>query len=146
MAGKKVMGRPTKRNAEVIEKIIDGISDGIPLAQICKPDDMPCTSTFYSWMDGDEELSGRFARARDIGFDVIASDVMKITDEYPERTATEFGDKVDSGYVQWAKNRAELRLKLLAKWDPKRYGDRLAIAGDEGSPLRISVTGEDAEL
>lgn len=31
--------------------------------------------------------------------------------------------------------RAETRLKLLAKWDPKRYGDKLELAGDPARPL-----------
>lgn len=145
-AAKKPMGRPSIRTDEMVEAIIDGISSGTPLAVICRQDGMPATHTFYNWMETDEELSARFARARDIGFDVIAADVLNITDEYPERTPTEHGDKVDAGFVQWAKNRAEARLKLLAKWDPKRYGDRLALAGDDSSPLRISVSSEDAEL
>ena len=45
----------------------------------------------------------------------------------PERTGTPFGDKVDAGYVVWQKNRAEQRLKLLAKWSPKKYGDRQQV-------------------
>ena len=29
--------------------------------------------------------------------------------------------------MSWLKNRVEQRLKLLAKWDPKRYGDRMNV-------------------
>ena len=38
--------------------------------------------------------------------------------------------------------RIETRLKLLAKWDPKRYGDRLQaeLTGANGGPVRSEVT------
>jgi hypothetical protein len=42
--------------------------------------------------------------------------------------------------VQWAKNRVELRLKLLAKWNPKRYGDKVQVAGDAENPLNTVVS------
>jgi hypothetical protein len=33
----------------------------------------------------------------------------------------------------------ETRLKLLAKWNPKKYGDRVAVAGDAENPLKVDV-------
>jgi hypothetical protein len=41
--------------------------------------------------------------------------------------------------VQWQKAKAEIGLKLLAKWNPKRYGDRVQLAGDADSPLKIEA-------
>jgi hypothetical protein len=37
--------------------------------------------------------------------------------------------------------RIETRLKLLAKWDPKRYGERLhsEVTGVDGGPLQIQI-------
>jgi hypothetical protein len=63
-------------------------------------------------------------------------------------TNTEHGDKVDSGYVAWQKNRAEQRLKLLAKWFPKKYGDRSAmeVTGADGGPVQISDTQRAAKI
>jgi hypothetical protein len=46
---------------------------------------------------------------------------------------------VDSGYVQWQKAKAEIALKLLAKWNPKRYGDRVQLAGDAENPLKVEA-------
>ena len=31
----------------------------------------------------------------------------------------------------------ETRLKLLAKWNPKKYGERTTLAGDKENPLQI---------
>jgi hypothetical protein len=33
----------------------------------------------------------------------------------------------------------ETRLKLLAKWNPKKYGDRVQLAGDADSPLKVEA-------
>ena len=37
------------------------------------------------------------------------------------------------------KARADIGLKLLAKWNPKRYGDRVQLAGDAENPLKAQV-------
>lgn len=147
----KKNGRPSKRTDEVVGRIIEGLTAGTPLTVLCKPDDMPGVSTVYDWMDRDAELSGAIARARDMGWDAIAVDAIEIMDAPPERVVITTGDdrtetRIDGAAVQWARYRADLRLKLLAKWDPKRYGERLALAGDDKSPLRLNILPEDAGL
>jgi hypothetical protein len=96
---------------------------------------------------GDEDLAVAYAQARDVGADVIADDVLRIIDEEPERVVQidEEGNKstsrIDSAGVAWAKNRAELRLKLLAKWHPKKYGDKqqVEVGNKDGDALKIDV-------
>jgi hypothetical protein len=85
-----------------------------------------------------------YARARDVGFDVIALEGLSALDEEPERVITTSGDdrsesRIDAASVQRAKNRFEGRLKLLAKWDPKRYGDKTLIGSDPDNPLASIV-------
>lgn len=143
-----MIGRPTKRTPEVVARIIDELSKGTPLTIICAADDMPATRTVYDWMDADDEFSAHIARAREAGHDQIALDALAIADEVDERDTivTERGEMPNKEWIMRSKLRVETRLKLLSKWDPKRYGDRLALAGDEAAPLRISVTSEDAGL
>lgn len=112
---------------EVADQIVDRLADGEFLRVICRSDGMPNWRTVYRWMDENKEFGARIAHARQQGFDAIAEDSLVMLDEEPERTGTQFGSKVDAGYVAWQKNRAEQRLKILAKWDPKRYGDKLAL-------------------
>ena len=144
----KKTGRPTKRTDAVIQRIIDGLSAGTPMTIICEPDDMPGTSTVYDWMGADEILSGQIARAREAGFDRIALEALAIADEVDDRDtiSTDRGEYPNKEWIMRSKLRVETRLKLLSKWDPKRYGERLALAGDEGAPLRLSVSQEDAGL
>lgn len=111
----------TVRTPEIDEAIIAGLSNGIPLAQLVRELGVGL-STVYDWRDHDDAFAGRIARAREIGFDVIAADVLPIVDDR--------GDDPASRRV-----RAEYRLKLLAKWDPKRYGDKTLVGSDPDNPL-----------
>lgn len=131
---------PTKRTPEIADEIVRRISEGEPLRQICRDEHIPNWQRVYEWLDEDEEFAGRIARARDLGFDAIAADSLAIIDAPPERIVTMQGDersesRIDSAAVQWAKNRAEHRLKLLAKWSPKKYGDRMALTDGDGKAL-----------
>jgi hypothetical protein len=130
----KPKGRPSAYTQAVADEICERLSKGEPLAQICRDEHMPAVRTVSDWKDAHETFAADFARAREEGYDEIALDTLNIIDTIPERHATKEGDKVDPGHVAWLKNRAEQRLKLLAKWDPKRYGDKLAIGGASDLP------------
>lgn len=101
----------------------------------------------YDWLAADAEFAARFARARDIGADAIAEETLEIIDTTPEVVTSEGGSHRDSAHVAWLKNRAWQRMQLLAKWNPKKYGDRITHAGDVENPLRvITATKVDIEL
>lgn len=81
-------------------------------------------------MAAKEEVSRAISRAREEGEDSIAADVLAIIDQAPERVATMHGDCIDTGDVANRKMRAEYRLKLLAKWNPKKWGDKMDVTSD----------------
>jgi hypothetical protein len=135
----KKTGRPSKYTPELAAEIARRLSEGEPLRQICRDEHMPHWTNMYEWMAQDPELSVRIARAREVGQDAIAEDCMRIIDEEPSKIVNEGGVRYDSAYVQWQKNRVEQRLKLLAKWNPKRYGDRVTMAGDADNPLQVQA-------
>lgn len=85
---------------------------------------MPCWRTVYDWINSNPDFAARIAQARETGYDAIAEEAMAIADEPPP--STQFGT-TDGGAVQHAKLRIETRLKLLAKWSPKKYGDKQQI-------------------
>jgi hypothetical protein len=127
------MGRPSIFTPEKASSIIDCVSNGIPLAQAVKKNGVGL-HTWYDWVAKDAELSARFARARASGHEIIATETLAIADEQPP--LTERGG-VDPGFVAWQKNRIWTRMQLLAKWDPKRYGDKVTVGGDSDNPLKI---------
>jgi len=127
----------SKKTPERIEAILQGLSRGTPLTVICR--NIGCDdNTVRDWMKTDEELSSAIARARELGFDAIASEALDLIDAEPARVE----GRIDPGHVQWKKAQVDTRLKLLAKWDPKRYGEKTqtAITGADGGPVRSEVT------
>jgi hypothetical protein len=134
-SGKKV-GRPVKPvPQDVADRLIEWISEGKTLREFCRHPSSPSFRTVYDWTEKDKEFAARLAHAREIGHDAIADETMEIIDAEPERINNEGGSKIDNAYVAWARNRVEQRLKLLAVWNPKKYGNRTTIAGDPDNPL-----------
>lgn len=125
---------------ETARQMCEQLSDGIPLRQICRQEGFPAWQTVYDWMWRDPDLAGAIARAREVGQDAIAEDIYRQIEAPPARIEDEQGrSRIDPGYVQWIRVQAEVKLKLLAKWNPKRYGDRVSLAGDAGSPVLVDT-------
>jgi hypothetical protein len=138
------VGRPSKCTPELMDEVCDRLSDGEPLEEICRDGHMPSSETVRQWQNKDTGFAKRVAIAREIGFDVIAAETLRIADDgrndYIENLA-EGGDeraaeaRLNGEHVQRSRLRVETRLKLLAKWDPKRYGDRVQHTNDPDNPL-----------
>ena len=130
--------RQTKRTPEVEERIIDGLTDGVPLRVLCRQDDIPSWRTVYDWINADPSFASRVAYARDLGFEAIAEDILDIADDTP----------AISDHVQRSKMRIDTRLKLLACWSPKRYGNKqdVSIGNKEGETLKVQSNAENAAL
>lgn len=127
-------------NADAIKaEIIKWIANGGTLAAYLrsKPG-LPDYSTIWDWRQADEAFSQAIARARDSGADAIADEAAQILDADPERGQD---GKIDPAWVQLQRLRAEGRLKLLAKWNPKKYGDKVTAehVGEGGGPLALSL-------
>lgn len=137
-------GRPSLYSMELVDAIASRLATGEPMAVICRDDGMPAYRTVKDWIDTKPDVSAAIARARELGYDEIASDCMVIADDsrndYIEGLA-ESGDeraviaRANAEAVQRSKLRIDTRLKLLAKWDPKRYGDKVQLANHEGGEL-----------
>lgn len=150
------MGRHSTYTTTLADEIVARISDGEPLRQICRDEHMPSWRTVYDWLTSSDDFSTRFARARELGFDAIAQECLDIADDgrndymakIDEEDELVAGYRFNGEHVQRSKLRIETRLKLLAKWDPKRYGDRLDLnhGGQAGSPIHFNITKDDENL
>jgi hypothetical protein len=128
------MGRPSKITPALTDELLARVSEGEPLAQVCRDPKMPALRTVYDWLAKDSELSARFARARTAGYDMIAADVLRIADTPLEATTISDNDKFGrtvkrEDALGHRKLQVETRMKLLACWDPKRYGQRVDVEG-----------------
>lgn len=118
-------GRPPEAVPEdIAEELSQWIAHGKTLREFCRQEGKPAWRTVYAWMEKDKEFYARIAHARDLGYDAIAEETLEIIDTRPPN---DMNGKSDSGYVAWSKNRVEQRMKLLAKWSPKKYGDKVGI-------------------
>lgn len=156
------MARPSKFTEELVTAICERLSVGEPLAQICRDEGFPHPSTVRDWMAAREEVSLAIARAREDGFDQIAMEAMRIADtplegvsekyeqvtidnpddpELPKVEEFRLTERKVEDMLGHRKLQIETRLKLLAKWDPKRYGDKQAIehSGPGGKPIQQEV-------
>jgi hypothetical protein len=141
----KQTGRPSTFTQHVADEIVRRVSEGEPLAPVVRDLGVGLT-TWYDWVKDRPLLAAAIARAREAGEEIILADTLAIIDTHPERQLTAEGDKVDTGHVAWLKNRAEQRLKLLAKWNPKKWGDKVQVGGaDDLPPVQQNVTMDAAE-
>ena len=127
MAGKRIYDRD-----KIIDTICERLATGEPLLRILKEKGMPALDTVMKWRQNDKEIDIKVGRARDLGYDALAVQCLEIMDEEPERVPTT-GAK-DSAHVQWQKARVETRLKLLACWDPRKYGNKVDVTSG-GNPV-----------
>lgn len=120
------MGRQSQFNQEAADSICERLSKGEPLASICRDENMPAVRTVSDWKSAHEQFAADFARAREEGFDAIAAECLSIADETTfDDVETEHGMRANTEWISRSKLRIETRLKLLSKWDVKRYGDKI---------------------
>jgi hypothetical protein len=105
---------------------------------------------FYAWKRERPELEAAFEEARLIGAEMIAQDALRIVDgddledlvpmdldgvrglvNRKTQLAAAGGDPVAR-----ARLRFEGRMKLLSKWFPAHYGDKLLHAGHDGGAIK----------
>lgn len=138
---KKKRGQPSKFTEKLADEICIRLSSGETLRSICRDERMPAWRTVYDWMEADPTFSARIARAREKGFDAIAEEALEIAntpvtgeeiEEGPDGRKVKKADMLGHRKLQiWT------RLQLLAKWSPKKYGDKQTID--------MNVTGSLAE-
>lgn len=143
---KKKTGRPSKYTPEIARQICEQLSEGIPLREICRQEGFPEWRTIYDWMWKDEALSTAIAHARDVGYDKMAEECLSIADdatndwmEKLDKNGQPVGWILNGDHVQRSKLRIETRLKLLAKFNPKKYGEKVQVGGDPDNPTKIQV-------
>ena len=115
------------------ESVLDWIAEGKTLRSWCRKKGNPWYPTVYDWEKKDSEFALRIARAREIGERVIADECLDIAD-HPKRgrVITEKPDGTKEVRIEdmlgHRKFQVDTRLKLLAKWNPRKYGDQVNLA------------------
>lgn len=135
-------GPTSKRTPQLEGEVLSRLSSGEPLTVICRDVGIHYT-TWREWCRADEALDIAHAHARDVGYDAIATRTRQTARGKDEAQGGE-----SSGDVQRDKLIIDTDLKLLAKWDPRRYGEKTQteISGPNGGPIQhADLTDEELE-
>jgi hypothetical protein len=116
----------------MMRTITTRLSDGVPLAVMCRDAGYPAVSSFYDHAKKVSDFALAIARAREEGYDAIAAKLRE----------TARGKGESSGDVQRDKLIIDTDLKLLSKWDPKRYGEKIDVNATHTGEIRIIVGGD----
>ena len=143
---KRGRGRPSKFTPEIAHEICHRLGNGEPLAAICRDEHMPDRTVVWDWTKVDENFSQHIAQARIDGFDMIAAECLEISntpvDAVREKTGKDGIEITREDALGHRRLQIETRLKLLAKWDPKRYGDKIEANVNHSGDVRIVIGGD----
>ena len=130
-------------NAEKAQTIIDQIADtGKSLRSVCKENDVK-PSTFLRWISEDNSLAEQYARAMQVRADTHFSEIVEISDTQQigtTETTKEWGTETKTAdMVEHRRLRIDARKWVIARMNPRKYGNKLELAGDQNSPISIVV-------
>jgi hypothetical protein len=124
------IGRPAVYGKDTRKLILSLLMQGKTLAEICTLASMPHYSTVCDWLAADSAFADKYARAREVQADYFADEIVSISDIAP----------IEPHDVGWAKNRIDARKWHTSKTAPKKYGDKIALAGDKDNPLNVNIS------
>ena len=108
--------RKENPDKEKIPAILERIKAGEGTVKACKAEGVK-RPTFLLWVSQDAQLADNYARAREMGWDKVAEDIIDISDD-------------TLGDPQRDRLRVDARKWLLSKMLPKKYGDKLDVTSD----------------
>jgi hypothetical protein len=101
------------------------IAEGESLRAICRDPEIPSEGAIRGWAREDRDGFGsRYRLARELQLDHWADVIIDIADD---------GDRDPRD----RQIRIEARKWIMSKLAPRKYGDRLLVAGDAENPLRV---------
>ena len=116
----------TRRTPALETALIDGISKGITLGELCREHRLGRV-TVHGWMQ-DEDFAARMGRARALGFDALVDQMLEIADDSRNDWVERKDAKLDAPpmrnpeSVARSRLRIETRMRILARWSPQRFG------------------------
>src|SRR5215472_156664 len=115
----------TNYTREIADTICSRMSEGESLRAICRDPGMPSEGAVRGWAVRDVDgFCQRYRAARQLLIEYWADQIVAIADDEELDPRSR---QIRTGTRQW----------LMSKLAPRRYGDKLQIAGDPESPLHV---------
>lgn len=140
---KAKVGAPSLYTRELATEIVDRVSNGENLAQICRDEHMPARITIWKWESKYKAFGRALVLAREFHSRALADDLLDIADDghndWMEReVANGRLERVrDPEAVPRSRLRIQTRQWLLAKHMPEVYGDHVDV--QHGGTVNINI-------
>lgn len=133
--GTESKGRPSSYTAAIALEICSRLAEGESLKSICKDEHMPANATVRSWaLDNVEGFSAQYTRARELGYSLLAEEMMAIADTPvigSKTTSKATGIETTEGdMIEHRRLQVDTRKWMLSKMLPKVYGDKLSLEAE----------------
>lgn len=135
-------------SVEQQDKIIADIANGMSLSDVCRQDSMPHRATVHALIERDDVFRDKYARAATVRAEAMFEEILNIADDgtndWMDRMSADgsIGETVLNGeHVQRSRLRIDARKWILSKMNPKKYGEKLDVAGS----LSVNIASKDAD-
>jgi Transposase len=132
------MGRPITFTSEIAETICAKVAEGSSLRAVCRELDIS-EATVRRWYVTDEQgFSAQYAHARELQIEAMADELLEISDDGQNdwMKIKRGGEEVEvpnNEVLQRSRLRVDTRKWLMSKIVPKKYADKIAVTGGDGS-------------
>jgi len=135
------MAYSQKEIKSILDLVCSRLEEGESLRNILRDDIMPSTSTFFRWIDDDEEKAKQYARAKELYADKVFDDIVLIADGTDDDVFVDENgiEQTNHNIIQRDRLRIDARKWHLSKLNPKKYGDKLDMTsgGDKIKTTQI---------
>ncbi|KKL96204.1 hypothetical protein LCGC14_1846820 [marine sediment metagenome] len=131
--GKPKPRRSTEYDEKIAAEVCNRVAAGEGLRAICKDPGFPCHQIIYQWLAAEPTFMTAYTRAREAQMEVWAEDCTDIADD----ATNDFMERInkagtaervpDPETVQRSKLRIDTRLRLMAKLNARRFGDKVEV-------------------
>lgn len=134
---------------ELAAEICERLSAGESLRTICHDLHMPHRATVHRWIaDNTEGFCDQYARAKDVGLDNLADELLAIADDgsndWMEKNDPDNpGYQLNGEHSSRSKLRVDARKWYLSKLAPKKYGESQRIEHSGKLSLEALVAGDE---
>lgn len=136
------MGKPLSQYVEYTDELAREIcarrAEGETLTSILRSDGMPTRRAVEKWRKARDDFATAYQEANEDGFDTRAERALESLYAEPGVIIGEDGrTRIDPAWVALIKVRFWGEMEMLKRWDPKRYGDRMAL--DHGAQESLAT-------
>ena len=131
-----------KYSPEIAAEICERLANGESLRAICKSEHLPTEAAVRQWaLDDHKGFASHYARAREIGYERMAEEILSISDEGINDTYLddEGVERTNHDVIARSKLRVDSRKWLLSKMLPKKYGDKLQTEVSGGMTVHVAT-------